>query len=222
VNPTEIKVGITSLKSLTDGRVMIQASSKNEIETLGEKIGEKCGEELEVNIQKLRNLRLDLLNIPDDITLENVEDTLTVQNPELDLKEGDIRAKFCYTTKRETRNLVIEVDSGTRKKLMQARIKLGWAICNVDDYMVVKRCFCCSRYNHNFRDCKGEETCPLCAGSHKLKECKATKSEHKCINCLIYNKHHQTNQIDTAHSTLDKNCPSLLAVLEKYKQNTDY
>jgi hypothetical protein len=44
VNPTEIKVGITSLKSLRDGRVMIEASSKNEIETLGEKIGEKCGE----------------------------------------------------------------------------------------------------------------------------------------------------------------------------------
>jgi hypothetical protein len=37
VNPTEIKVGITSLKSLRDGRVMIEASSKNEIETLGEK-----------------------------------------------------------------------------------------------------------------------------------------------------------------------------------------
>jgi len=222
VNPTEIKVGITSLKSLRDGRVVIEASSKNEIVTLGDKIGEKCGGELDVTIQKLRNPRLVLLNIPEDITPENVEETLKRQNPELDLKEGDIGAKFCYTTKRKTRNLVIEVDSDTRKKLMQARIKLGWTICRADDYIVPKRCFRCSRYNHNFRDCRGEETCPLCTGSHKLKECTATKSEHKCINCLIYNKHHQTNQIDTAHSSLDKNCPSLLAVLEKYKQNTDY
>jgi hypothetical protein len=168
-NPTEIKVGITSLKSLRDGIVMIETSSKNEIETLGEKIGEKCGEELEVNIQKLRNPRLVLLNIPDDITVENVEDTFTVQNPELDLKEGDIRAKFCYTTKRETRNLVIEVESGIRKKLMQARIKLGWAICKVDDYMVPKRCFRCSGYNHNFRHCKGEETCPFLRGEPQTK-----------------------------------------------------
>jgi hypothetical protein len=135
VNPTEIKGRITPLKLLRDGRVMIQASSKNEIETVGDKIGEKCGEELEVNIKKLRNTRLVLLNIPEDITLENVEETLTIQNPELDLKEEDIRAKFCYTTKRETRNLVIEADSGTRTKLMQARIKLGWAICRVDDYL---------------------------------------------------------------------------------------
>jgi hypothetical protein len=35
-----------------------------------------------------------LLNIPEDTTLENVEETLTIQNPELDLKEGDIREKL--------------------------------------------------------------------------------------------------------------------------------
>jgi hypothetical protein len=161
VYPTQIKVGITSLKSLRDGRVMIEASSKDEIETLGEKIREKCREESEVNIQKRRNPRLVLLNIPDDITLENVEDTLTVQNPERDLKEGDIRAKFCYTTKRETRNLVIELGSGTRKKLMQVRIKLGWAICNVDDYIVAKRCFRCSRYNQ--QKCSPFSTTHSCA-----------------------------------------------------------
>jgi hypothetical protein len=222
VNPTEIKVGITSLKPLRDGRVMIEASTKTEIEALGNKIEETCGAELEVNIQKRRNPRLVLLNIPEGITLENAEETIAKQNPELHIKEGDIRAKFCYNTKRETRNLVMEVNSETRKKIIQARIKLGWTICRADDYIVAKRCFHCSRYNHNFRDCRGEETCPLCTGSHKLKDCTAAKSDYKCINCLTYNRHHQTNQIDTAHSSLEKNCPSLLAVLEKYKRNTDY
>ena len=86
---------------------MIEASSQNEVVTLGDKIGEICGGELDVTIQKLRNPRLVLLNIPEDITPENAEETITIQNPELDLKGGDIRAKFCYTTKRKTRNLVI-------------------------------------------------------------------------------------------------------------------
>ena len=200
---------------------MIEASSKNEILTLGNKIGGKCGVELHVTIQKLRNPRLVLLNIPEDITPENAEETLSILNPELDLKEGNIRANFCYTPKRKTRNLVIEVDSDTRKKLMQVRIKLGWTICRADDYIVAKMCFRCSRCNHNFRDCKREETCPLCTGSHKLKECTVTKSEYKYINCLIYNEYHQNNEIDTVHSSLNKNSPSLLVVLEKYKQNTD-
>ena len=39
VNPTEIKMGITLHKSLRDERVMIEASSNNEIETLGIKLG---------------------------------------------------------------------------------------------------------------------------------------------------------------------------------------
>jgi len=221
LNPTEIKVGITSLKLLRDGRVIIEASSKKEIETLREEIEQKCGEELEVNIQKLRNPMLMLLNFPEDIRLEYVKGTLTLQNPELDLKEANIGAKFCYTTKRGTRNLVIEVDSGTRKKLMQARIKTGWAICKVDDYKVAKRCFRCMRYKHNFRECKGDETCPLWTGNHKLKECTSTKSEYKCVICLKYNKHNQTSQIDNAHSSRDKNSQGLLAVIEKYKQNTD-
>jgi hypothetical protein len=38
VNHTEIKVGITSIKMLRDGRLMIEASSKQEIEALGNKI----------------------------------------------------------------------------------------------------------------------------------------------------------------------------------------
>jgi len=76
VNPTEIKVRITSLKMLRDIRVMIDASSRNEIEALGNKIEETCGEKHEVNIQKRRIPRLVLLSIPEDITLENAEEAL--------------------------------------------------------------------------------------------------------------------------------------------------
>jgi hypothetical protein len=135
------------------------------------------------------------------------------------IKESDIRAKFCYTTKLETRNLLIEVGSETRKKPIQAKLKLCLAICRVNDYIVAKRCFRYSRYNHNFRDFKGEETCPMCIGSHKLRNCTAAKSEYKCINYFVYDMHHQPNQIDIAHS--------FLAVLvswrelEKYKKNPD-
>jgi len=41
VNPTEINVGILALKTLRDGRILIEAGSKKEIEALGEKITRK-------------------------------------------------------------------------------------------------------------------------------------------------------------------------------------
>ena len=86
VNPTEINVGILSLKTLRDGRILVEAGSNMEIEVLGEKIQERCGEEMETNIQKLRNPRIVMLNIPSDVTLENVKETLTQQNTELNLR----------------------------------------------------------------------------------------------------------------------------------------
>jgi hypothetical protein len=48
--------------------------------------------------------------------LDNVEETLSRQNPEKDIKVGDIKAKFSYVTKREMRNMVIGVDPSTREK----------------------------------------------------------------------------------------------------------
>jgi hypothetical protein len=128
VNPTEIKVGINSIRQLRDGRVVIKTSTKKEIAKPEDEIRGKY-DELDVNIQKLRNPRLVMFNIPEDITLGNVEETLTCQNPEQDIKAGDIKAKFSYKTKLGTRNLVTEVDPSSRKKLTTARIKLGWAIC---------------------------------------------------------------------------------------------
>ena len=138
----------------------------------------------------------------------------------LNLKKGDIQAKFSYETKKHIRNLVMEVGVQTRKQLLQ-KVKLGCLICKIEDYVVANRCFKCSRFNHRFCDCRGEETCPLCAGSHKLKECTATPKEYKRINCLTYNKHNQNKKF-CDNSSLEKNCPSLQAVLEKYRQNTDY
>ena len=188
INSTEIKVGINTFKSLKNGKVLIETNSKEEIEALGKDINAKCEGKLEVNFHKLRNPRLVILNIPEDISVGNLEDTLIAQNSELNLQKGDSKAKFRYETKKHIRNLVIEVGAQTRKRFLQKKVKLGWLICKIEDYVVANRCFKCSRFNHRFRDCRGEESCPLCAGNHKLKEYTATPMEYKCINCLKYNK----------------------------------
>lgn len=116
-----------------------------------------------------------IYNIPEDISTENIEGTLLAQKPELNLKTGNINAKFSYETRKRTRILVTEVSAQTRKQLIQRKVKLGWLICSIEDYLVANRCFKCSRFNHRFRDCRGMETCLLCSGSYKLKECNALK-----------------------------------------------
>ena len=222
LNPTEMKVGISTLKALKDGRILIEAGSKEEIERIRDSINEKCGKELVAKVQELRNPRIVLYNIPEDVTLDNASKIIREQNSELQLEESDIATKFIYRTKRNTRNIVIEVNSHTRKQILNTRMKIGWEICKAADYIHVNRCFKCSRYNHRLADCRGEETCPLCTGRHKLRECSTSQNEYKCINCMTFNKYNHSKPICTNHSSLDKNCPSLQALITKFKQNTDY
>jgi hypothetical protein len=128
------------------------------MEILEGKIRETCGDELEINIQTLRKPRLVILNIPNEITMENIKETLTQQNTEIEGREGSLEPKFSYTTKRGIRNLVVEVDCRTRMELLRTKVKLGWTICRVDDYVSVKRCYQCSRFKHTHEECKGEKS----------------------------------------------------------------
>ena len=119
INPTEIKVGIRSIKTLKDGKVQIETSSIQEAETLTKNIKEKLGDKMETNIQRPRKPRMKIHNIPEEVTTDNIEDTLIAQNPDIGIAKGEITPKFTYETKIHTRNIVIEVSSQTRKKLFR-------------------------------------------------------------------------------------------------------
>lgn len=80
VNPTEIKVRINTLKSLRNGKVLMETNTKEELEMLGKDINEICGYKLEAHIHKLRNPRLVIIKIPEDITADNLEDTISAES----------------------------------------------------------------------------------------------------------------------------------------------
>jgi len=39
---------------------------------------------------------------------------------------------------------------------------------------------------------------------------------------MTYNKYNQNRSINADHSPLNRKCPSMKAIIAKYKQNTDY
>ena len=82
INLGEIKVGVNTFKPLSEG-VLIETKSKEEIEVLEKEIQVKCGDELDVHVHSLRKPRIIILNVPEDIRTENIEDTILRQNPEL-------------------------------------------------------------------------------------------------------------------------------------------
>jgi hypothetical protein len=54
---------------------------------------------------KLRNPRIVIINIPEEISIGNVEDILLAHNTDVNLKQGNIKAKFSYETRKHNRNL---------------------------------------------------------------------------------------------------------------------
>ena len=54
VNPTQMKVGISALKTLKNGQLLIESEKKRELEALCKKINEVCGEELECYMRTLK------------------------------------------------------------------------------------------------------------------------------------------------------------------------
>ena len=222
INPTEIKVGVSTLKPLRNGNLLIQSASKSDADVICSNINNKCGDELEASGAKLRNPRLIIYNVPDEIQIENASEAIMHQNTELDLKDTDIVPKFLFKDKRNDNNLVIEVNSETRKKLLGRKIKIGWNMCTNEDYIKVNRCFKCNKFNHRAKDCTGEITCPFCAGNHNMRECTATKEQFRCINCINFNNYNSNSPIDDHHSALDKDCSSYKVLLKKYILNTNY
>jgi hypothetical protein len=169
INPGEINVGVVNTFKAFNGGVLIEMNSKEEIEVLEKEIQAKCGDKLEAHVHMLRKPRLIILNVPDDILTTNIEDSILKRNPDLYLKKGSITAKFTYVTRKMYRNVVVEVGVDTRKTVLHRKIKLGWQICRIEDYLVATRCFKCSKFNHRTQECGGEVTCPLCTGPHTLK-----------------------------------------------------
>jgi hypothetical protein len=181
-------------------------SQKSELEEVCKKINEVCGEELESYMPTFKNSRIIVFNVPEDITSDNAAQAIVLQNSELHLNENEIKPKFVFEDRKKHKNLVIEVNSETRKRLVDRKLKICWHVCNSSEYLSVTRCYKCSKYNHRAQECFREVACPHCAQNHKMHECNASKENYRCVNCINYNKHNKTTQVNVNHSSLDKSC----------------
>jgi hypothetical protein len=163
INPTDINVGIKAIR-IREGRIITETGSEEEMNTLRSEIDSKLGERLEVIMHRLRKPRLIIYNVPEEITAQNVATIIRAQNPEIQTNGEDIEAKYKFKDRKGRHNIVMEVGPRTRQQILQIKLKIGWEICSVADYLAPTRCYKCSRYNHKHYECKGEETCPHCAG----------------------------------------------------------
>lgn len=77
--------------------------------------------------------------------------------------------------------IIAEVDDETHKYMLdEGKVKIGWHICKVKDYIGILRCFKCCGYYYFAKDCKKEVACQKCAGKHATNKCRS--DTRKCVN----------------------------------------
>lgn len=105
----------------------------------------------------------------------------------------------------------------THEKLLElGKLKIGWKICKVHEYIGILRCYKCCGFYHFAKDCKEKETCGNCAGQHATKDCR-NQEEKKCVNCEEKIKNFKIKNLKSNHSAYDSNCSCYKRELEKQK-----
>jgi hypothetical protein len=65
-----------------------------------------CSEELEASMQRLRNPRLIIYNVPHELNIENVKELIMKQSSELCIEKDYITPRYLFKDKKKANNLV--------------------------------------------------------------------------------------------------------------------
>ncbi|GFS59445.1 hypothetical protein TNIN_446151 [Trichonephila inaurata madagascariensis] len=99
---------------------------------------------------KRRNPAIIVKNVPNEVNNEDLK-VFSEQNPEIvdDESIRQCKVRFTLKTFQHTRHVVIETHPTDRKSILrQTRLKIIWSVCDVDDFLIINRCFNCLGYNH--------------------------------------------------------------------------
>lgn len=130
--------------------------------------------------------------------------------------EGKIIRKVTKDNFKKT-IVITKVNNETREKFLKMeKLKIGWNMCKVQDYIGIIRCYKCCGYYHFAKYCTKKGTCGTCANHHATKECK--NEIKKCVNCEEKIKSYRIKNLKSDHSAYDINYPCLIKEVEKQRE----
>jgi hypothetical protein len=198
---------------------------KNEAATkiVEQEINNQFGDDFETIIPTARNPRIRIAGVYGK-NIDNIKicDVIKNMNEEI-CEENDFLKVIKVEESRKNSNysnLIVEVEAKLYRKIMNVgKLKIGWSMCNVYDSIYVRRCFKCSRFNHQSNDCGNDTICPYCAKQHSISVCKSKYP--KCINCIRANEK-QNGKFDVNHAAWSFDCPVYKQKIEQKKKQIRY
>lgn len=221
IDITKLGVYITKMKKVTRGAVVVGCEDKRQADKLKKKVTKDLDEKYIIQTLMKKKLKIRIFRIfdVDKEDSENEQDfwgKIEEQNGfRKDSTSGKIIHKSANEKTKKT-TIIAEVNDETREKLLElGKVKIGWKICKVQEYIGILRYYKCCGFYHFAKDCNKKETCGNWAGQHTTKECRS--QEKKRANCEDKIKNFKIKNLNSNHSAYDNNCPCYKREIEKQK-----
>jgi uncharacterized protein YerC len=228
VNPTKLNVKIDHTKFTKNG-IVIRCNDETSRSLLKNNLQEGLGQGYTIQDAHKWNPRLIIKGVSsklvEDVPVDQLIDGIVTLNNLREVSDEitvpDI--KLITTLKSgNTRNLVLETNSTTRRKMLAAgRVFVGWQSCTCDDYIRVIKCYKCSRFGHTQKNCtKANPSYSKCAQNHKTRNCNI--KDWKCITCIESNAKFKTSFLTNHYCGDHDNCATYSKQIAMLQSRIDY
>lgn len=220
INPTELKIGIKSVKTTKQGNVVVKCATKREIDILKETAKNTLDGSYEVEVPKMRFPKIKIAGFTGVKEAKELEGCIRSQNSWIDA--GDKLEITYLKQKRDKGESTIFAECSPilfNKMMKHKKVFIDWERCAVYENLSVTRCFRCQAFYHKSSTCTREKVCGNCAGNHVTAECKSQVK--KCQNCSTANSVYKTGYNDN-HAVNDPICPSYKYHIEVLRSRIDY
>lgn len=219
INPAELKVGISRIRQIRKGGILIETTREEDLDKIIKEIEEKevTKNSYTAKKQVKRFPRVILYDVNPEVKKEELVERLKTQNEFLE--ESSIEIGFSFKGKNGT-NWVLTVDPSTFFRLKRSvKIYIGWDSISFREFIRPTQCFKCWRFGHIAKFCRNKKCCAKCTEEHEEKDCKS--SDKKCRNCIEFNQHNK-KATSVNHESNDKKCPMVDKEIAKQRTLIDY
>ena len=213
ISPKRLGVHLVSVFAISQARVCVICASSNDADKL--KIEIQKHSFFEVKIMTRRNPLLRLSKFTTDINPTQLIEDIRVMNQDIpDISQGVIRFAFLRKNGRHV-DVILECEPTLYSRLIdRGYLYAEYMKARVSSYSNHRQCYRCQGFGHIASKCQGSSTntevCGYCSDNHRSSTCpyKNKPEEHKCINCIKYNKgiRSQLRKLDVNHHTFSNRC----------------
>lgn len=231
---SQLGICIEGIKKISQNRIVIDCIKKEDAKKLQTLISNDLND---IDCKELTKKKPTMIfkGIFNDYIKEDFTDDILDKNEDIKIVTQKTEKNSIFNIKAiiknkysDTANYIVEVDSTTRKILLnKEKINIGYQRVTVDDAIPVVQCYFCLRYGHTSRNCNQKEknnlpSCSHCGSAHLYKDCPARTNQSRCANCTFQNDRFQLT-FPTNHNATDKtNCMYYKKMLAFAQQKIEY